>query len=278
MIGAVSTFRQRWLPEGRALPYESWARRHKTISVILWAHVVATPVFGVARGHSFAHVATDTLLVLQFAVLASWSRGSQRIRTLSATIGLLTASAVLVHLSGGSTEMHFHFFVMIGVITLYQDWLPFLVGIAFVALHHGVMGTLDAHAVFGQPAAWNNPWKWAVIHALFILGASAAHVAGWNLTEFERKRAEAFGNQLAERHLLHQQALEINDNIVQGLVAAEAALELGDDDLMRDALAATLVSARAIVTDLLEHADADEPITPGRLRRASGALHVPLAR
>ncbi len=278
MVRSFSTFRQQWLPEGRALPHESWARRHKAISAILWAHVGATMAFGFARHRSLAHVSIDSLLVLQFAILASWPRATQRTRTLSATIGLLTASAVLVHLADGSTEMHFHFFVMIGVITLYQDWLPFLVGIAFVAIHHGVMGTLDAHGVFGQPAAWNSPWKWAAIHAMFILAASAAYITSWSFTEFESKRAEEFGSQLAERNQLHQQALEINDNIVQGLIAAETALELGADDVMRDALAATLSSARAIVFDLLAHADADEPIAPGRLRRGFDGLHVPVAR
>ena len=35
------------------------------------------------------------------------------------------ASALLVHLSGGRIELHFHFFVMMSVIVLYQDWLPF---------------------------------------------------------------------------------------------------------------------------------------------------------
>lgn len=276
MISFASAFRKRWLPEGRSLPYESWFRRHKAISAILWAHVAGTLAFGLARRQTFTHVSVDTLLVLQFAVLASWPRASQRTRTLSATVGLLTASAVLVHLAHGSTEMHFHFFVMIGVITLYQDWLPFLVGIAYVAIHHGVMGTLDAHGVFGQSAAWNNPWKWAAIHAMFILAASAAHIAGWSFTEYERKRAEEFGSKLVERNLLHRQALEINDNIVQGLIAAEAAIELGEDQLMRDALAATVTSAREIVTDLLAHADADEPIDPGHLRRGLGGLQIPV--
>ena len=55
-------------------------------------------------------------------------------------LGLLTCSATLVHLSGGVIEMHFHYFVMVGVITLYQDWWPFLIAISYVVFQHGAGG------------------------------------------------------------------------------------------------------------------------------------------
>ena len=46
-------------------------------------------------------------------------------RAAAATASLVFASASLVHLSGGVTEAHFQFFVMVGVVALYQDWVPF---------------------------------------------------------------------------------------------------------------------------------------------------------
>ena len=79
-------------------------------------------------------------------------------RIIAASFGLVTCSAVLVDLWGGITEAHFHFFVMIGVLTLYQDWTPFLVAIVFVVVHHGVGGMLDPRAVFGDnPEAHQAP-------------------------------------------------------------------------------------------------------------------------
>jgi Diguanylate cyclase, GGDEF domain len=39
-------------------------------------------------------------------------------------------------------EAHFHLFVMVGVITLYQDWLPFGLALADVVVHHTVLGVL----------------------------------------------------------------------------------------------------------------------------------------
>ena len=43
-----------------------------------------------------------------------------------------------MHLWTGLIEAHFHFFVMVGVLTLYQAWVPFLVAIGYVVLHHGL--------------------------------------------------------------------------------------------------------------------------------------------
>ncbi len=47
------------------------------------------------------------------------------------------------------------------------------------------------------------------------------------------------------------QALELNDNVVQGLATALYALELGDADKVSKALSGTLQSARSIIDDLL---------------------------
>jgi methyl-accepting chemotaxis protein len=270
----VTSLRARWLPEGRGLPYDTWTLRHRAIVNILWLHVPFVVIFGLVRGFSPAHVALDGSILVPYAVAASMTRFSQMVRTMASTLGLLTSSAVLVHLAGGSIEMHFHFFVMIGVITLYQDWRPFLAGILFVALHHGIMGTAYPHGVFNHSAAWNNPWEWASIHALFILGASAAYITGWRYTEIERKRAEHYGAQLAETELLQREALEINDNIVQGLIAVEAAMDFEDEAMARDALNATLDAARAIVTGLLQHAKTDGAFTPGDLRRDHPSFRI----
>ena len=159
---------------------------------MLWLHVAGIPVFGLFRGGSLPHLLVEASPVLALAAAASQRRFiSQQIQSILAALGLLTASAVLVHLSGGLIEMHFHFFVMIGLISMYQDWRPFLAAIGMVAAHHAVIGVLEPHGVFNHPAAWASPWKWAAIHALFVLAASAAQVTSWRLVEDEHARSEA---------------------------------------------------------------------------------------
>jgi diguanylate cyclase (GGDEF)-like protein len=114
-----------------------------------------------------------------------------------ATFGLLTASAVLVHLSGGLIEFHFHFFVMLFVITLYQDWATFLLAVAYVGVDHGVVGLLAPQAVYNHAEAWRSPLKWAGVHALFVAGAGVAAVANWRLTEKAEAGERALADQLA---------------------------------------------------------------------------------
>jgi diguanylate cyclase len=117
------------------------------------------------------------------ALAAAYPALGRRARSTAAVLGLITASAVIVHLSGGVVEAHFHFFVMIGVITLYQDWLPFGLALGYVVIHHSVLGLLAPHDVFNHAAAVRSPWKWALIHGAFVLAASVAYLVNWRLSE-----------------------------------------------------------------------------------------------
>jgi hypothetical protein len=231
------------LPRGLALPEAVWARRHRAIVGLLWAHVPALLLMAMFRGYDLLHASAEVGLVAAAAGVATWVRFPRSIRAAIATAGLFTCSALLVHFSGGVTEMHFHFFVMVVVVTLYQDWFPFLVGIAYVLLHHGVMGTIEPEGVYDTPAAIENPWGWAAIHAGFILAASVACLVAW-------KRSEEYAEQIGRDALRRKEALELNDHVVQGLVVAKASFELGDEEGGRRAVDATLERAKRLVSDL----------------------------
>jgi serine phosphatase RsbU (regulator of sigma subunit)/anti-sigma regulatory factor (Ser/Thr protein kinase) len=184
---------RRLLPQGRTLPEAEWRRRHLGLLVLLWAHAAAVPIYAAARGYGWDHVATESALLPVAGLVASFAIVPKRVQMVAVSLGLLTASGILVHLSGGLIEMHFHFFVMVAVVALYQDWLPFLGAIAYVLIHHGVFGVLDPDSVFNHPAAQNNPWKWAGIHAAFVGAISVACLVGWRLNETQleaRRQAE----------------------------------------------------------------------------------------
>ena len=72
---------------------------------------------------------------------------------------------------------------MLAFLALYQDWIPYLLAIVYVALHHGVIGVLYPEAVFNHAAAFNAPWTWAGIHAFFVLWAPVASVIAWRFNE-----------------------------------------------------------------------------------------------
>ncbi|HSO54917.1 MAG TPA: GGDEF domain-containing protein, partial [Actinomycetes bacterium] len=174
----------RWaLPHGQLLTPAVWVQRHRGIVVLLWLHVAGVAAFAMARGNGVAHSLLEASVVAVFALPAAHPAVGRRARSAAAVLGLITSSAVLVHLSGGVVEMHFHFFVMIGVITLYQDWLPFGLALGYVVVHHGLLGVLRPTEVYNHPAAWQQPWKWALVHGGFVLAASVAYLVNWRLSE-----------------------------------------------------------------------------------------------
>jgi diguanylate cyclase (GGDEF)-like protein/PAS domain S-box-containing protein len=183
------------LPEGRTLPEKTWWRRHRVLLALLWAHAIALPLFGIARGYPVGHSILEGGLAAVPAMLAVLLRRHPRAAAGFVSLGLVTSSAVLVHLWDGTIEAHFHFFVMIVLMSLYEDWLPFLLAAGYVVLHHGLSGALDPESVFNHQAALEHPWRWALIHGAFVLAAGVASIATWRLNEDVRaESAEAYRN------------------------------------------------------------------------------------
>jgi hypothetical protein len=83
----------------------------------------------------------------------------------------------------------------------------------------------------------------------------------------ERVDANELRVQLAEAQLRRQQALEINDNVVQGLAVAKYSMELGEHDRARAAVESTLEAARHIISELLHEDSGEGPLEPGSLIR-----------
>jgi diguanylate cyclase (GGDEF)-like protein len=204
-LTVISRFRDevaRVLPEGRLLPENVWQRRHQAIVRLALVSAGALVLFGWLRGYGQPVVVAVLAAVVGPLVLAVPERLGRTVRAAASTLSLMAASAALVHLWGGVTESHFAFFVMVGVVSLYQDWVPFGIAILTVALHHGTIGTLMPHEVFGHDAASTDPWAWAGIHAAFVLSASLAHLAAWRLNEDQVLSDPLTG--LANRTLLEE--------------------------------------------------------------------------
>jgi PAS domain S-box-containing protein len=172
------------LPHGKSLPEEQWRTRHRALVWLLWAHAVVLPIVALLHGMPLLHALACGGVIAAFGVLAELKLGGRRTRSLVVVFGLLTCSAALVHITGGLIEAHFHFFVMVAALSLYEDWTPFLVSVAFVLLQHGIMAALVDHdAVFNHAG---SSWKWAAVHSGFIAALSVALVVNWRASEAQR--------------------------------------------------------------------------------------------
>src|SRR5689334_9753824 len=122
VIGELSADRQggevsmdlSWLPRGRGLSQPDFEARHRLITIILALHVPGIVAYSMATGHTFDAGLLNALPVA-ILLLGALLPGARLRRSLAASLGLLTSSAVLVHISGGLIELHFHYFVAVAI-------------------------------------------------------------------------------------------------------------------------------------------------------------------
>jgi hypothetical protein len=218
-MGAMVASMLAFLPTGADLPYREFKRRHRTIVYLIWAQAAATLLLGLARHVYPPVVVLECLLIAALGGVARIEVLAPRFRSAIATLALITTSAVIVQFSGGYIEAHFHFFVMLAVISLYQDWIPFLLAILYVAVDHGVVGTLFPYATYNNPDAIAHPWQWALIHAGFVLSEAVALLAGWKV--IEAAELQKVGLDRSLRHMLFRLRGEVTDSASKLSIAAE---------------------------------------------------------
>jgi signal transduction histidine kinase len=189
-----------YLPRGNTLDDRSWHRRHVFLQALLLLHLPLLFVFGLYMGRS----ARSTLVVLSvpaaLLVLGRLAR-QRRLASVLITAGLTYCSAVLVSFSNGSIEAHFHFFIMIGFIALYQDWAPFLWNVVFTVLSHGLGSALRTDLIFTHPAGQTSPWVWSAIHGVAVLAACCGVVVFWETTEREQRKTLDLARQLSDAEI-----------------------------------------------------------------------------
>jgi diguanylate cyclase (GGDEF)-like protein len=201
VILELRTRAARLLPEGRLLPEEVWQRRHRGIVRLSLASAALLVMLSWLQGYGQPAAVAVLLCVAGPTALAVLPQLGRKGQAAATTVSLMAASAALVHLWQGVTESHFIFFVMVGVVSLYQDWVPYGIALVIVVAHHGILGTMYPHAVYSHYAQ-HNPWVWACIHGAFVLAASLAHLASWRLNEDQVLSDPLTG--LANRTLLEE--------------------------------------------------------------------------
>lgn len=113
-------------------------------------------------------------------------------------------------------------------------------------------------------AAWETIAWWPV--AIVDLVTAGVGIWYWSL----RGRYPALvrrGGELESLRQRQRQALDIHDNVVQGLALAKLSFELGEDEAGLAAVDQTLAAARSFVTDLLGDPDIVD-LRNGALRRS----------
>ena len=64
------------------------------------------------------------------------------------SVSFTAYSYLFVFISGGSIEMHFHFFMIMALLVMYSDWRLGWLVLVLTALHHGVLNYLQPSWVY----------------------------------------------------------------------------------------------------------------------------------
>jgi hypothetical protein len=175
-------------------PY-AWAGKERVLHMHVWVAILAGA--GIA---------------LLPVMLAIFRPGTVLTRHVIAASQMLS-SALLIHLSGGRIETHFHVFGSLAFLAFYLDWKVIITATVVVAADHFARGILWPESVFGvADAEW---WRflehagWVVFEDIFLIwscilgnrelsGAAARQAEVEYLSEQEQLKSAALEMALAE--------------------------------------------------------------------------------
>jgi hypothetical protein len=177
-------------------PY-AWAGKERVLHMHVWVAIIAG--------------AGITILPVLLAFLRP---GTKLTRHVIAASQMLS-SALLIHLTGGRIETHFHVFGSLAFLAFYLDWSVILTATIVVAADHFARGLYWPESVFGvADAEW---WRflehagWVVFEDVFLI---------WSCIFGQRElRANAMRQaeveELTEKEQLKSAALEMALNEMQ---------------------------------------------------------------
>jgi PAS domain S-box-containing protein len=115
--------------------------------------------------HVWAAIFIGGAIILAPVMLALFQPGKALTRHVIAVAEMLT-SALLIYLTGGRIETHFHIFGALAFLAFYRDWRVLITASIVVALHHCLFGLYAPQSIYGVLAI--QPWRW-VEHAGWVV-------------------------------------------------------------------------------------------------------------
>jgi Methyl-accepting chemotaxis protein (MCP) signalling domain len=213
------------IPRGVRLDERSFVSRHRIISAVLVLHPPVLAGIGLARGVTGWLLWGQLAAIVVLLVVGGLLR-TQVVRASAISLGLMIGADVLVHVTGGLTDMHIWFYAVLALVALYQAWTPFILAVGFVAVHHAAMSLWMPESVFSTHEAQHNPLAFALLHAVFLLAEATFLAYGWKFTE-EADRGRRAEQRRAEEQAGAQAEAQAELVAERARAAEEAAAALG---------------------------------------------------
>jgi PAS domain S-box-containing protein len=187
----------------------TWAGQYSQVHVHVW--------FAIFLGGA---------ITLFPAVLAKFRAGEPVTRYVIAAAQMLM-SALLIHLTGGRLETHFHIFGSLAILAFYRDWRVFIPATLVVATDHFVRGVYWPQSVFGVLTAsswrWMEHASWVVFEDVFLIRSCLQSVQEMRAIAHQRAELEAT-NAIVEAKVLERTA-ELQASEARKSAIMESALD-----------------------------------------------------
>lgn len=122
---------------------------HVYAAIFLGAAIIAAPIYAAIK-HPGALATRQTIAIAQMLM-----------------------SALLIHISGGRIETHFHIFGSLAFLTFYRDWGVIVTATVAVSIDHFVRGVYYPESIFGSSAGYSLRWLehagWVLFEDVFLI-------------------------------------------------------------------------------------------------------------
>jgi signal transduction histidine kinase len=105
-------------------------------------------------------------IISLFPALLGWFRPGRTSTRHIIAVAQMLMGALLIHLTGGRIETHFHVFGSLAFLAFYRDWRVLIPATIVVALDHMLRGMFWPQSVYGAVTA--SQWRW-VEHAAWVI-------------------------------------------------------------------------------------------------------------
>ncbi len=235
----------------------SWAGMESRVHIHLWAAIV----LGGA--------------IISFPVILAVLRPGSKASRHSLAIGQMLIGALLIHLTGGRIETHFHIFGSLAFLAFYRDWPVLVTASVVVTLDHFLRGEFWTRSIFGtasaNPLRWLEHAGWVVFEVVFLIPSCLRSVQ--EMSEIALRRAE---NDLA-RERVEEEArqrtneLRASESVVRSFFDSAPMLmgvvEIKEDDIIYVSANAATAEFFGLPPEAMSEASARQLKVPRRYRK-----------
>lgn len=216
---AIELFREQWeniiLHTDRQMSWLMIGQWFFAVALALW---LSPQTWSGVDSHIHPHIWLAVFLGGIVTALPVFLARTQSGKTLTRhviAVGQMLMSALLIHLTGGRIETHFHVFGSLAILSFYRDWPVLITATMVVAADHLIRGILWPESVYGVLSA--PLWRtfehagWVIFEVVFLIMAIRKSHREMHLVAERQAKLEAL-NESVEKTVAERTAQLTQEN------------------------------------------------------------------